>query len=65
MSGRQIHRTGVFVLSSAMVLIGVVLLVEAFASSSGLVARLLLGALFAAAGLGRLYVEVRRGRRAP
>lgn len=64
MSGRQIHRTGVFVLSTAMILIGLALVVEAFTSSSGLVARLLLGALFAAAGVGRLYVEVRRGRRA-
>ncbi len=65
MSGRQFHRAGVFVLSTAMILIGVGLLVEAFASAGSYTARLLLGALFCAAGAGRLYVEVRRGRRAP
>jgi hypothetical protein len=65
MSGRQFHRTGVFVLSTAMLAIGVALVVEAFASSSAFSGRLLMGVLFAAAGVGRFYVEVRRGRRAP
>lgn len=65
MSGRQFHRTGVFVLSLAMVVIGLALIVEAFATPSALFADLLIGALFFAAGAGRLYLEVRRGRRAP
>jgi hypothetical protein len=65
MNGRQVHRAGVFVLSVAMAAIGLALIVEAFASSSALFVHLLLGALFLAAGAGRFYVEVRRGRRAP
>lgn len=64
MSGRRFHRTGVFVLSSAMAVIGLALIVEAFTSPSSLLSRLLLGALFFAAGVGRFYVELRRGRRA-
>lgn len=65
MSGRQFHRAGVFLLSTAMIVIGVALFVEAFASAGSYLARLLLGALFCGAGAGRFYVEVRRGRRAP
>lgn len=65
MSGRQIHKTGVFVLSTAMAVIGLALIVEAFATPSALFARLLLGAMFFAAGVARFYVELRRGRRAP
>ena len=63
MSGKQIHRTGVFVLSTAMAAIGLALIVEAFTFSGSLVSHLLLGALFFAAGVGRFYVELRRGRR--
>lgn len=63
MSGRQVHRTGTMVLSIAMIAIGVALGVEALASTDALSGRLLIGVLFLAAGLGRLYVEVRRGRR--
>jgi hypothetical protein len=65
MSGRQVHKAGIFVLSAAMAAIGVALVVEAFDSSSALSGRLLLGVLFAGAGVGRFYVELRRGRRAP
>ncbi len=51
------------VLSVLMALVGVALLVEAIGGSGGaLSGRTLLGVLFIAAGLGRLYVEVRRGR---
>jgi hypothetical protein len=63
MSGRQVHRAGVFVLSVAMAAIGLALIVEAFATPSALFADLLIGALFFAAGVGRFYVELRRGRR--
>ncbi len=64
MSGRRVHRAGVFVLSVAMAVIGLALIVEAFATPSALFADLLTGALFFAAGVGRFYVELRRGRRA-
>lgn len=62
-SGRQAHRTGTVVLSSMMVAIGVALIVEASVAKAVISARLLLGALFLAAGVGRLYVERRRGER--
>ncbi|HWX87227.1 MAG TPA: hypothetical protein VNX67_03535 [Solirubrobacteraceae bacterium] len=62
MTGRQVHRTGTTVLSSAMVAIGVALAVEAVAGEGVWSARLLLGVLFVAAGSGRLYVQVRRDR---
>lgn len=65
MSGRQVHKAGVFVLSVAMAAIGVALVVEALGSASALSSRLLLGVLFFGAGAGRFYVELRRGRRAP
>jgi uncharacterized membrane protein YadS len=63
MNGRGIHRGGTFLLSIAMVAIGVVVVVQSLGESAGpLSARLLLGILFLAAGIGRLYVEIRRGR---
>lgn len=63
MTGRQVHRTGTTVLSLAMVAIGLALVVEAIGDYGGARwVRLLLGVLFLAAGSGRLYVEVRRGR---
>jgi hypothetical protein len=65
MSGRQVHKAGVFVLSGAMVVIGLTLVIEAFLTPSAIFADLLTGALFFAAGVGRFYVELRRGRRAP
>ena len=61
--GRQAHRTGTIALSLLMVAIGVVLIVEALAAKAVVSARLLLGALFLAAGAGRIYLESRRGRR--
>jgi uncharacterized membrane protein HdeD (DUF308 family) len=65
MRGRQVHRTGTLVLSLLMVVIGMALIVEAFAGSGGVLSpRLLLGVLFIAAGVARVYLEVRRGRRA-
>lgn len=65
MSGRQVHRTSTWVLSIAMLAIGVVLAIEAIAGAGGVIStRLLLALLFVAAGGGRIYVEVRRGGRA-
>ena len=63
MSGRQAHRAGTIALSLAMVAIGLALVVEAIAGRGGVVSiRLLLGAMFVAAGSGRLYVQARRDR---
>jgi hypothetical protein len=65
MNGRQAHRTATFVLSLLMVVLGLALVVETVTGhGSAISARLLLGVLFAAAGAGRLYVEIKRGRRA-
>jgi hypothetical protein len=62
MNGRQVHRSTAMALSVAMALIGVALLAEAVAAGGGVLSgRTLIGVLFFAAGLGRLYVEVRRG----
>ncbi len=62
MSGRELHRLGTLVLSLLMVIIGIALIVQAAAGDGG-VASSLLGALFLAGGLGRVYVERKRGRR--
>jgi hypothetical protein len=66
MIGRRVHRSGTMVLSLLMAAIGVALIVEAVGAHAGgtISARLLLGVLFVAAGVGRLYAEVKRGRRA-
>jgi hypothetical protein len=51
------------VLSLAMVAIGIALFVQSIvASASALSGRLIISVLFVAAGAGRLYVELRRGR---
>ena len=64
MKGRQAHRSGTFVLSLLMAIIGVGLIAQALDGNGGVIsARLLLGVLFIAAGGGRTYVELRRGRR--
>jgi hypothetical protein len=63
MNGRQAHRMGTFVLSLLMLAIGLALIVQVAAGNGGVLsARLVLGVLFVAAGVGRAYVEVRRGR---
>jgi hypothetical protein len=64
MSGRQVHRAGTIMLSALMAGIGVALIVEALSAAAALSGRLLLGLLFLAAGAGRIYVELRRGRKA-
>jgi hypothetical protein len=63
MTGRSVHRSGTFVLSLLMLAIGVALIAQvAVGNGSLLSARLLLGVLFLAAGIGRLYLELKRGR---
>ncbi|MHB1537968.1 MAG: hypothetical protein ACYCUM_05060 [Solirubrobacteraceae bacterium] len=64
MNGRGVHRGGTVVFSIAMVAIGVALLAEAISAGSELSLLALAGILFLAAGVGRLYLEARRGRRA-
>ena len=50
-------------LSVAMVAIGLGVVVESLAeSTSALAGRLLIGILIIAAGVGRLYIEIKRGR---
>ena len=50
-------------LSLLMALIGLALIVQSISGNAGAISgRMLLGVLFAAAGAGRTYVEVRRGR---
>lgn len=61
MKGSDVHRLATLALSLAMAAIGVALVAEALlADGGGAIARLLLGALFLAAGGGRLYVQGRR-----
>ncbi|MGN6373482.1 MAG: hypothetical protein ACTHM1_10930 [Solirubrobacteraceae bacterium] len=63
MTPKSVHRTGTAVLSLSMVVIGLVLIVQsASEGGGGVVVRLLLGALFTAAGCGRLYLLARKGR---
>jgi hypothetical protein len=63
MNGRGVHRGGTFVLSFAMLAIGVALLVQSLtAHVSALSGRFLIAILFVAAGVGRIYVELRRGK---
>jgi uncharacterized membrane protein HdeD (DUF308 family) len=64
MNGRQAHRMGTLVLSLLMAAIGLALIVQAVSDEASAISpRLLLGVLFIAAGVGRAYVELRRGRR--
>jgi hypothetical protein len=65
MTGRGIHRSGTVVLSLMMSAIGVALMVQAVSGHGSVFSgRMLLGALFLAGGIGRLYIEYRRGRQA-
>ena len=60
------HGIATRVLSVMMVVLGVAILVTTIARGGGpLAVGTLLGVLFAAAGLGRLYVERERGRERP
>ncbi len=63
MTGRVLHRSTTVVLSLVMVALGVALAVQALSGHGGVISgRLLLGVLFMAAGVGRLYLESRRSR---
>ena len=51
------HRTATQVLSTAMLVLGLAMIVLALAAGGGLLARgVIVGALFVAAGAGRLWV---------
>jgi len=65
MTGRGVHRSGTRLLSLLMAVIGVALIVEAIVGlrRGGISTLLLVGVLFVAAGLGRLYIERKRGSR--
>ncbi len=63
MNGRGLHRGSTVVLSVAMVAIGLAIVVESLAeSAAAFAARLLIGILIVAAGVGRLYIVVKRGQ---
>jgi hypothetical protein len=65
MTGRTVHRSGTVALSVVMVVIGVALIGQVIGGTGGVLsARLLLGVLFLAAGIARLYLERKRGRQA-
>ena len=65
MNGRQVHRTGTWALSLAMAAIGIALVAEAIGGDGGVISiRLLLGLMFVAGGGARIYLEIRRDRRA-
>ncbi len=56
-SPKQVHRGSTAVLSTAMVVIGAVLLVSTIVRGGGPISvGVIFGVLFIAAGLGRLYV---------
>jgi hypothetical protein len=63
MTGPQVHRAATLVFSLLMLAIGLALIIQTVsANGSAISTRLLLGVLFLAAGVGRTYVEIRRGR---
>jgi predicted membrane channel-forming protein YqfA (hemolysin III family) len=61
--GRGLHRSGTLVLSLLMAVIGVALIVEAIvrAGHGAISLLLVMGVLFLAAGVGRLYALLKRG----
>jgi hypothetical protein len=62
---RDVHRQTTAVLSTILVVLGVAMIVRTLVAGGGAVAiGLLLGVLFIAAGLGRLYVNGITARRA-
>jgi hypothetical protein len=63
---RDLHRDATRLLSGVMVVLGVAILVSTIARGGGpLATGILLGVLFLAAGVGRLYVERARGHGDP
>ncbi len=64
MTGRQVHRSGTLVFSVVMAAIGIALIAQVLSGDGGVLsARLLLGVLFLAAGIARVYLERKRGDR--
>ena len=62
---RDVHRQTTAVLSTILVVLGVAMIVRTLVAGGGAAAfGLLLGVLFIAAGLGRLYVTALSARRA-
>jgi hypothetical protein len=58
--GARAHRTGTLILSSAMILIGIALVVTAIVVGASIASgRIILGVLFVAAGGARLYLLAR------
>jgi hypothetical protein len=56
-AARNVHRTGTWILSAAMLVIGLAMIVRAIAGGGGpLAVGVVFGALFVAAGAGRLWV---------
>lgn len=63
--GRQVHRSGTLVFSVLMAVIGIALIAQVLSGDGGVLsARMLLGILFLAAGIARVYLERKRGDRA-
>jgi hypothetical protein len=63
MTGRTAHSSGTILFSVLMIAIGLALIGQTLGSgTSVLSARLLLGVLFLAAGIARLYLERKRSR---
>jgi len=63
MSGRGVHGAATVLFSLLMAALGVAFLVEAVVSAGSVVTHALLGALFLAAGAGRLVLERKRRQR--
>ena len=64
MTGPTVHRSGTLVFSVLMLAIGVALIGQVLGGNGSVLSpRLLLGILFLAAGIARLYLELKRGRR--
>jgi hypothetical protein len=63
MTGRTVHRSGTVLFSVLMIAIGLALIGQTLGSGANVLsARLLLGLLFLAAGIARLYLERKRSR---
>ena len=63
MSGRNAHRAATIALSALLVAVGIAIVAGSIAGgASAISGRLLLGVLIAAAGAGRMYIVLRRGR---
>jgi hypothetical protein len=58
--GRQLHRASTRVMSVLMIVIGIALVIRTLiAGGSAIATGVLLGVLFVAAGVGRLYLQFR------